>query len=141
MSFNIEITLTPSNDDVNFLTQKINEESLMLGIQDIAYPFSIFLRNHSNEIIGGCNGSIFYGAIYTDQLWVHENFRRQGLGRLLMENVHKLGLSKDCSMAVLCTMSFQGAQEFYSRLGYVQDFERPGYSNGGSCLFLRKMLV
>jgi len=37
-------------------------------------------------------------------------------------------------------MSFQGAKAFYEKLGYVSDFERHGYIQNSSCLFMRKEL-
>jgi hypothetical protein len=37
-------------------------------------------------------------------------------------------------------MSFQGAREFYEKLGYVVDFERTGYTKNSSMLFMKKEL-
>lgn len=57
-----------------------------------------------------------------------------------MEQVHEYGKKQDCSMATICTMSFQNAVSFYKKLGYTLDFERQGYTKDASCLFLRKDL-
>jgi hypothetical protein len=59
--------------NIDFLTEKINEETLQFGS---AYPFAFFIRDEKGKIIAGCNGSVVYGAIYTDQLWVAPNHRR-----------------------------------------------------------------
>ena len=77
----IEHTLMPTSQDIDFLTQKINEETAEFGS---AYPFAFFIRNDADEIIAGCNGSIIFGSIYTDQLWVHPEYRKSGLGHNLM---------------------------------------------------------
>ncbi|MCE2991615.1 MAG: GNAT family N-acetyltransferase [Candidatus Jidaibacter sp.] len=134
---NIEFTSTPASEDIDFLTQKINQETPEFGE---AHPFAFFIRDERNQIIAGCNGSVIFGSIYTDQLWVHPNYRKNGLGHQLMEAVHDYGRRSGCSMATVATMSFQGAKTFYEKLGYVVDFERLGYTQNSSCHFMRKEL-
>jgi len=133
----IEFTTSPIATDIDFLTQKINQETPEFGA---AYPFAFFLRDERNQIIAGCNGSVIFGSIYTDQLWVHPDHRKNGLGHKLMEEVHDYGRKSACSMATVATMSFQGAKTFYEKLGYVVDFERPGYTHSSSCIFLKRSL-
>ena len=133
----IEFTLFPSTTDVDFLTRKINAETREFRE---AYSFSFFMRDENNQIIDGCNGSVIFGSIYTDQLWVDPDHRKFGWGHKLMEAVHEYGLQNKCSMATVASMSFQGAKSFYEKLGYVVDFERLGYAQGSSCLFMRKEL-
>lgn len=133
----IEKTLSPCNKDIDFLTQKINAETPEYGV---AHPFAFFIRDDKMKIIAGANGLVIYGEIYTAQLWVDPYFRKQGLGHKLMAQVHELGKSEDCKLAVVQTMSFQGAIDFYTALGYEIDFERPGYVRGSRCLFLKKDL-
>ena len=87
-----------------------------------------------------CNGSIIYGCIYTDQLWVDMKYRQQGFGKQLMDVVHKYGRKMDCKFATVNTMSFQQAQKFYEKLGYHVDFERKGYSHNSNCLMMKKKL-
>lgn len=63
---NIEYTSTPASEDVDLLTKKINQETPEFGE---ANPFAFFIRDEANQIIAGCNGSVIFGSIYTDQLW------------------------------------------------------------------------
>ena len=133
----IEHTTPPNSEDVDFLTQQLNQETPDKGS---AYPFAFFIRNDSQEIIGGCNGSVVFGVIYTDQLWVHQDYRKQGLELELMTRVHNYGREVGCTMATVNTMNFQNAKQFYERLGYICDFERFGYSHDASCIFLKKAL-
>jgi ribosomal protein S18 acetylase RimI-like enzyme len=135
----IEYTDSPSFDDIQLLTDGINEVSSKLGIKN-AQSFAFFARNNNSEIIAGANGSVVYGEIHTDQLWVHPNFQNQGLGKSLMNVIHSLGIHEKCSFATVCTMTFQHAEGFYEKLGYVQDFERHGYTKNASCIFLKKNL-
>jgi len=134
---NIEFTKSPASADIDFLTKKINQETPEFGE---AYPFGFFVRDKNNQIIAGCNGSLIFGNIYTDQLWVHPEHRGSGLGQKLMAEVHNYGYENECRIATVTTMSFQGAKGFYEKLGYTVDFERQGYSKESNCLFLRKIL-
>ena len=133
----IEFTSSPMATDIDFLTQKINQETPEFGE---AHPFAFFIRDEKNQIIAGCNGSVIFGSIYTDQLWVHPDHRKNGLGYQLMEAVHDYGRRSGCRIATVATMSFQGAKTFYEKLGYVSDFERPGYTQNSSCIFLKRSL-
>ena len=132
-----EIEENPSSMELNFLTNKINNE--VVDGHGSAYPFAIFIRNKDGEILAGCNGSIIFGSIYTDQLWVDPSLRKQGLGKKLMEAVHEHGKKCGCLMATITTMSFQ-VPNFYKKLGYEVDFSREGYVNGASCIFMSKKL-
>jgi predicted GNAT family acetyltransferase len=133
----IEFTTSPVATDIDFLTQKINQETPEF---DEAHPFAFFVRDENNQIIAGCNGNVIFGSIYTNQLWVDPNYRKNGLGHQLMEAVHDYGRRSGYSMATVATMSFQGAKTFYEKLGYVIDFERLGYKQNSSCIFLKRSL-
>ena len=134
---NIEFTISPNNKDVEFLTKKINEET---KDKNYAHTFAFFLKNETGNIIAGCNGTVIYGAIYTDQLWVHSTHRKSGLGKKFMEKIHEHGKEMGCQLATVSTMSFQNARKFYEKLGYKCDFELTGYANNASCYFLSKSL-
>ena len=133
----IEFTTSPTSSDIEFLTDKINKEKPEFGD---AYPFAFYMRDEEGNIIAGCNGSVVFGSIYTDQLWVHPDYRGQGISLKLMNAVHEYGRKSGCFMANVNTMSFQGAQSFYEKLGYVVDFERSGYVQNSSCIFLKRSL-
>jgi GNAT superfamily N-acetyltransferase len=131
----VEFHAEPSSNDIDFLTQRINVEKKEFGA---AYPFAFLMRNEQGVIVAGCNGSVIFGVIYTDQLWVHPDYRKTGLGSKLMGQVHEYALKKGCTMATVATMSFQGAQKFYEKLGYIVDFTREGYAYGSSILYMKK---
>lgn len=133
----LEHTSTPASADIDFLTQKINQETPEFGE---AHPFAFFMIDEKNQIISGCNRSMIFGSIYTDQLWVHPEHRKNCFVHQLMEAVHDFGRRSGCSMATVATMNFQGAKTFYEKLGYVSDFERQGYTQNSSCIFLKRSL-
>lgn len=133
----IEHTSTPSAIDIEFLTRKINKETDEYGE---AYPFGFFIRDDNGEVIAGANGFIIYGSVYTDQLWVDIGHRGQGWARKIMDRVHEFGKLEGCNISTVQTMNFQGAQGFYEKLGYVQDFIRLGYVDESHCVFMSKSL-
>ena len=98
---NIDFKSYPNSQDIDFLTQRINEETSRFGT---AYPFAFFIRGNKDDIIAGCNGSVIFGVIYTDQLWVHPDYRKQGLGKKLMKSIHDYGHEVGCTMATVATM-------------------------------------
>lgn len=134
---NLEYTKNPATSDIDFLTKQINQENSKYGE---AYPFAFFMRDDDSKIIAGANGFVLYGKIYTDQLWVDKQYRKQGIASKLMEKVHELVKEKNCTMARISTMSFQKAIKFYEKLGYEKDFERFGHIKSSSCIFMRKAL-
>jgi ribosomal protein S18 acetylase RimI-like enzyme len=103
------------------------------------HAFCFFIRGDDNQVIAGCNGFLMFNSVYTDQLWVHPKYRKLGLGSNLIKHVHDYACVNACAIATVVTMSFQGAIEFYEKLRYEVDFERDGYINGSSCVFLKKM--
>jgi len=56
----IEHISAPKSDDLDFLTQKINEETPDFGI---ATTFAFFSRDGDGSIIAGVNGSVIFGCI------------------------------------------------------------------------------
>ena len=133
----IEHTTTLQKQDIDYLEQKINDET---PYKNGATPFAFYIRDKSNMIIAGCSGEVMFGVVYTGLLWVHPDYRKQGLARKLMEQVHEHGYKMGCRIASILTMSFQSARGFYEKLGYECDLERQGYIDNSSCLFLKKKL-
>ncbi|WCR53022.1 MAG: hypothetical protein PG981_000044 [Wolbachia endosymbiont of Ctenocephalides orientis wCori] len=132
----IDHATLPDSKDIAFLSKMISEEAIDKGASS---QFAFFMRDEE-QIIAGCSGCIMYGSIYTDLLLVHPDYRKKGLGRMLMEKVHIYGKEMHCTIATVATMSFQDAREFYENLGYECDFERHGYVDDATCVFLKKVL-
>ena len=133
----IEFTISPLTQDIDFLTHKINEETKSFGT---AIPFAFFIRDKAGHITAGANGSVIFGSIYTDQLWVDIDHRKSGYGTKLMEAIHEYGRQSQCTLSTVNTMNFQNAREFYEKLGYRVDFERSGYNKNSKMLFMQKDL-
>ena len=135
------LKLVHESGDANLLQAKLGS-----GIRDYAFEkkghkpieaFAISIRNENDEIKGGCNGAVYYGCLYVDQLWIKKEFRHQGLGKQLMNAAEILGKGKGCLFSTVNTMDWE-ALDFYKKLGYFVEFERKGYHKNSVFYFLRK---
>lgn len=102
-------------------------------------PFSIFIKDQKQTVLGGISGVTFYGSLYIDSLWIDQVIRRQGWGSQLMKEAEKLGKKRGSSFATLNTMDWEGLP-FYQKLGYSIEFIREGYDKDSKMYMLRKTL-
>lgn len=135
----LEFTDNPSQEEIETLTHGIAEHAKELRDLTLIKPFGFFYKNTNNTILAGCNGILFYGSMFIDQLWVDKKLRNQGLGTLLMQKAEQFAKDTDCSMITVNTMDWE-ALDFYKKLGFKLDFERSGYAKGSKMYFLRKTL-
>ena len=71
------------------------------------------------NIIAGCTGYIYsWGAMYIDDMWVEEKYRRQGLGSAAFQAVEQVAEEKGCHLIFLGTWDFQ-AKPYYLKHGYT----------------------
>lgn len=79
-----------------------------------------------NRVIKGVNGEVFAGIIsllycwkclHVDILWVKEEYRKEGYGSILLNEVEKIAKEKGCNLIDLDTFDFQ-AKDFYLKHGY-----------------------
>lgn len=124
------------------------EGILFRGISEYAFqkkglppiqPFSIFIKNQKQGILGGVSGVTFYGSLYIDSLWIDKTMRHQGLGTKLMHEAEKIGIERDAKFVTLNTMDWEGLP-FYQKLGYSIEFVREGYNENSKMFMLRKNL-
>ena len=77
------------------------------------------IRGEDGKIIAGClAGNTPWDVGYIDEMWVDENFRRQGLGSALMLEVERVLRENGCYLILLDTFDWQ-ARGFYEKLGYT----------------------
>ncbi len=102
-------------------------------------PFSIFIKDQNGNIRGGVSGTLFYGSLYVDSLWIESKLRNQGWGTKLMEEAEKLGREQGARFVTVNTMDWE-ALPFYEKLGYKIEFIREGYDKDSKMYMLRKSL-
>jgi ribosomal protein S18 acetylase RimI-like enzyme len=135
----VKETLTASLKEqiLTIFKQHALQQVGMHGIDDELVAFTIY--GDSNKIIGCVVVQIFWGQLHIKNLVVAEAYRKQGIGKRLMQHAVEYGKSQGCSFAFVETMSFQ-APAFYHKLGFVTEFERTGYVRGLSFYYLKKDL-
>lgn len=95
-----------------------NLERVPLKQQEAFININRVVKNDEGEIIAGINSRMYcWNCLYIDSLWVHMNYRKNGLGRMLINEVEKISKDKGCRLIHLDTFDFQ-AKDFYLKLGY-----------------------
>lgn len=139
MKYKIIYANNPRLEDTNFLWQKITDIAIKTQGHKEHESFGFFMRDENNLIKGGCNGFIFYGCLYVDQLWVDDTLRGKDYGTKLMHSAENLAKDKKCLFMTVNTMHWE-ALDFYKKLGFEIEFERHGFEKNSIFYFLRKPL-
>ena len=92
-----------------------------------------------NEIAGVIVYAICGGQLWIYQLFLKKAFRGQGIGKILLTHAENYAKKHGCNFIYLETMSFQNVN-FYKKHGFKKDFERPGFANNASWLYMSKHL-
>lgn len=137
--YHFEYQEEPIQEDEQVLNDGISDEATLKKNMERIKPFRIFIKDAHGIVFGGASGTIFYGSLYVDMLWLKEELRHQGLGRKLMMEAEKIGRDRQCTFVTLNTMDWE-ALPFYQKLGYEIEFVREGYVNESKMYMLRKKL-
>ena len=137
--YKITYEFNPDRKNIDFLWREITEIAIKTQGHKEHESFGFFMRDENNQIKGGCNGFIFYGCLYVDQLWVDDSLRKKGYGTQLMQLAEKLAKEKKCLFMAVNTMHWE-ALDFYKKLGFYVEFERRGFEKNSIFYFLRKDL-
>ncbi len=135
----IVIDSNPDPQDVQFLDERITEYNFeTTGITD-GKLVSCFIRDEKGEIRAGIYGWTWGETCEIRDLWVHKDWRGQGLGTKLLLAVEVEARARGCKQMVLDTHTFQ-APEFYKRFGYEVAGAIDDYPKGYQHIFMRKVL-
>jgi ribosomal protein S18 acetylase RimI-like enzyme len=104
-----------------FLTDRIYEFNAKATGYSDGMLLAGCVRNDSGEIIAGFNGHTWGGCCEVSNIWVHERYRGQGLGTLLLRTAEAEAAARGCVRVVLATHTFQ-APGFYERMGYQRKY-------------------
>jgi GNAT superfamily N-acetyltransferase len=107
---------------------------------DVWTPLDFVIKSETGKEIAGILAGVgYWNGLEIKILWVAEEYRKTGLGSLLLNHVENVGKAKGATIAMLDTFDFQ-AEGFYLKNGYeligaVQDFP-PGHKR----IYLSKRL-
>jgi GNAT superfamily N-acetyltransferase len=126
-----------SEDAISVILEGLHQHAEARGFPHRSLPLTVYLRDQTDEIVGGLHGDMLYGWLYVSLFWVAEALRGQGAGRYLIESAETAALERGCKHAYLNTYSFQ-ALGFYQALGYEIFGELDDFPEGQKRYFLRK---
>jgi ribosomal protein S18 acetylase RimI-like enzyme len=135
-SNHIKINTKPNQRQISIYYEGLREYNLRFVRGDVA-PFSAALENDKKEIIGGIKGMSRWGRFNIETLWVHDKYRKIGLGKKLIIIAENEAKRRKCSGIDLDTFSFQ-APAFYERMGFKKIGKIGKYQNGFQRIFYSK---
>lgn len=107
----------PSKEDIEFISQQFQAYNNMQSGVFPSRELHLFAYSPDGQIAGGLAGSIFWGWLHVDTLWVAEAYRGHGLGTALMDQAEAEAIGMNVQRAYLETTDFQ-ALDFYKKRGY-----------------------
>lgn len=76
------------------------------------------IKGASGEVLAGINSLLYcWKCLYIDVLWVKDEYRNEGYGSVLLNEVERIAKEKGCNLIHLDTFDFQ-AKDFYLKHGY-----------------------
>lgn len=141
MSTEIKTSLAP--DEIQRISKIIGQNLKKFNESKIGpyefKPFTIYITNETNEVIGGIKGDLFDIICMVQSVWVHEEERGRGLGSKAFEKLEEFAKNSKCELIQLDTTEFQ-AKGFYEKLGFKVVAELPKNFKGFTTYIMRKNL-
>jgi GNAT superfamily N-acetyltransferase len=135
----LRVELDPRPSDVAVLEAGLDEHSAPYGVTEATkVRFGIFHRD-GDRVVGGASGTMVWGWVKVQNLWVAADLRGQGLGSRILDEVVAWAVENGCRAIRLSTFSFQ-ALPFYERHGFTLQFTVPDYPPGHQKHYLVKAL-
>ena len=134
---NITITNQRTDEDYKFVCDNLYKHNVerTSGLRiDIS-----FVMKDGEKIIGGCFCNTFSKCLYVDVMWLDEEYRGRGYGKLMISQAEKAGKENGCVFSHTCTFSYQ-SPEFYKACGYEVFAELRDYPDDVVQYFLKKTL-
>ena len=125
--------------EIEWLEDKIYEHNSAKISKHDGFLFSRIVRDENNNIVAGIGGWTWANACEITQLWVAENARKNGIGKMLLEAAEAEAKSKGCRTILVRSYSFQ-APHFYERHGYKTGFTLNNFPQGYVYYILSKRI-
>ena len=117
-----DIFLKEATSEENHLLQEAITDYNIKIIKDLPRATTIKVDliawTSDNKWVGGINAEwVNWSILFIHLLFIHEQFRGQGYGSLLLQEVEQRAKSNGCYLAHLDTFDFQG-KEFHLKNSY-----------------------
>lgn len=129
---------SPTEDFYTIIHQGINEYAAKRGLEGTGGYFYVVYDD--NKVIAAISGFDNFGPAEIGGLWVDENYRGQGYGKLLVEKSQEWAKQKGCKAMMVFTLKDWPACAWYQKLGFNIEFERHEHRNGTiGCYLIKKL--
>ena len=142
MKFHLQGTFmntNPNENEIKYIRESLYKFNETIVESDNHAPINIVEYDIDGNIIGGIIGGTYWGWMYVDILWVHEDHRKKGIGSKLLREAEKEAIRRGCHHVHLDTMSWQ-APDFYKKHGYEIIGILPDIPSGNQKYLLIKAL-
>lgn len=117
---NPRMSRSNSDEESAYVRQRLLEYNVShvdATINSVYEPINLIVRHDDGGIVGGLLAVRYWDCMRIDTLWVDDEFRGSGYGRLLLLEIEDIAVQTDCRFIEVDTLSFQ-APEFYKKYGY-----------------------
>lgn len=130
---------SPSKNEIAFVRESLLHFNTSCVGHDGHTSLNLVEYDSQGNIIAGLLGGTYWGWMYVDILWVHEDHRKNGIGTKLLLEAEKEAIRRGCHHVHLDTMSWQ-APDFYRKHGYEVIGILPDIPAGNQKYLLMKAL-
>ena len=134
-----EQTDQPAKADVLAIDAGLSEYNVREGRIDEERTFVSLGRDADGSVAAGVFAQTWGRRCRVAVLWVRDDLRRCGHGKMLMDVVETEAAARGCEVVELETLSFQ-APDFYRGLGYEVVHHVSGFPRGIEKLYFEKRL-
>ena len=117
---------------------RFNVESTAGLLKKPGVDIELFLRD-GEKLVGAISCDTYNLSMHIDVMWLDEEYRGRGYGKVLISQAEKMGKEKGCLFSHTNTFSYQ-APEFYKACGYEVFAELDEFPDGIIQYFLKKRL-
>jgi GNAT superfamily N-acetyltransferase len=114
---------------IQFLDDRVYEYNAAAINKYDGNLFTKIIRDQNSNIIAGISGWTWAMVSEISLLWVKAEYRKIGLGKMLLNAAEETIIKKGCSTILLRTYSFQ-APLFYEKYGYTTVYILDDFPNG-----------
>ncbi len=93
---------------------------------------------HDDTFVGGIKFEQHAHILWVDSIWIEPPFRKQGVGRALLQEAHLFAIQNKVQEMQLNTY-FQEAHTFFLTCGFEDVAVIPNWKWGLTCYLMRKM--
>ena len=130
----------PTEEEIEYIRAALTRYNNERVGEDGHTPLTLSEYDEDGACIGGLLGGTYWGWMYVDILWVHEDHRKKGIGSRLLAAAEREAVRRGCHHVHLDTMSWQ-APEFYKKHGYSVIGVLPDIPSGNQKYLLQKSLI